>query len=531
MQQPVWSADDLRLSYEHKTDSFSTINDPLVLEHFKDLQARFSEEFDQVFTDMLAPKTVVVIPSLTLDQQILSKVNGFIHYEERLLCMLILLRMPNTHLIYVTSVPIDPIIIDYYLHLLPGITNYHAQQRLTLLSCYDYSSISLTEKILARPRLIDRIKKAMPQQHIGHISCFNVTAHERKLATLLNVPIYGTDPSLLYLGTKSGGRKLFKECGIETPIGIEHVKNDEEIGNALLLLKKQIPNLKRAVIKMNDGFSGEGNAVFSYDGFPGEEYAEEWMTGVLHTQLSIVAEGLTYNAFMQKFTELGGIVEVFIEGKIKTSPSVQCRITPKGNVEIISTHDQVLGGLGDQVFLGASFPASLSYSREIAHLAYPIAQRMSELGVLGRFSIDFISVFEKEEWKHYAIEINLRKGGTTHPYLMLQFLTDGQYDYKTGVYTTVNGQERFYFSSDNLTDPSFIGLTPHDLMTIASFHNLMYDSTNQIGVMFHLIGALSQFGKVGIVCIGNSPQQAIELYQFTHDVLKREGNDQKRKNA
>lgn len=114
---------------------------------------------------------------------------------------------------------------------------------------------------------------------------------------------------------------------------------------------------------------------------------------------------------------------------------------------------------------------------------------------------------------------------------MLQFLTDGQYDYKTGVYTTVNGQERFYFSSDNLTDPSFIGLTPHDLMTIASFHNLMYDSTNQIGVMFHLIGALSQFGKVGIVCIGNSPQQAIELYQFTHDVLKREGNDQKRKNA
>ncbi|TAH08452.1 MAG: carboxylate-amine ligase [Sphingobacteriia bacterium] len=527
MQQPVWSADDLRLSFEDKTDSFNSINDPIVLEQFKFLQTRFSKEYDQVFADMLAPKTVVVIPSLTLDQQILSKVKGFIHYEERLLCMLILLRMPNTHLIYVTSVPIDPIIIDYYLHLLPGITSYHAQQRLTLLSCYDYSSISLTEKILARPRLIDRIKKVMPQQHIGHISCFNETAYERKLATLLNLPIYGTDPDLLYLGTKSGGRKLFKECRIETPIGIENVKNEEELRNALLLLKKQIPNLKKAVIKMNDGFSGEGNAVFSYAGFPGHEYAEEWMASVIHTQLSIVAEDLSYNAFMKKFTELEGIVEVFIEGETKTSPSVQCRITPKGIVEIISTHDQVLGGHGDQVFLGASFPASLAYSKEIAELAFPIAQRMSDLGVLGRFSIDFISVLENDVWKHYAIEINLRKGGTTHPYLILQFLTDGKYDYQTGAYTTINGQERFYFSTDNLTDPSFIGLTPHDLMTIANFHNLMYDSTNQIGVMFHLIGALSQFGKLGIVCIGNSPQQAIDLYQFTNDVLKREGHDQK----
>ena len=28
----------------------------------------------------------------------------------------------------------------------------------------------------------------------------------------------------------------------------------------------------------------------------------------------------------------------------------------------------------------------------------------------------------------YAIELNLRKGGTTHPFLTLQFLTDGTYD-------------------------------------------------------------------------------------------------------
>ena len=50
-------------------------------------------------------------------------------------------------------------IIDYYLHLLPGITPYHACNGSHFLSCYDASEKSLTEKILERPRLIQRIKE------------------------------------------------------------------------------------------------------------------------------------------------------------------------------------------------------------------------------------------------------------------------------------------------------------------------------------------------------------------------------------
>ena len=42
------------------------------------------------------------------------------------------------------------------------------------------------------------------------------------------------------------------------------------------------------------------------------------------------------------------------------------------------------------------------------------------------------TVREQNEWKAYAIEINLRKGGTTHPFLTLQFLTDGAYDADKG---------------------------------------------------------------------------------------------------
>ena len=53
---------------------------------------------------------------------------------------------------------------------------------------------------------------------------------------------------------------------------------------------------------------------------------------------------------------MGGIVEAFIEGDHKVSPSVQFRIDPLGEVELISTHDQVLGGESNQIFIGAHFP-------------------------------------------------------------------------------------------------------------------------------------------------------------------------------
>ena len=92
---------------------------------------------------------------------------------------------------------------------------------------------------------------------------------------------------------------------------------------------------------------------------------------------------------------------------------------------------------------------------------------MKRKGVLGRFGVDFLSVKENDQWKHYAIEINLRKGGTTHPYIMLQFLTNGDYNPDTGKYVLANGDEKCYLFTDNLHENRFKGLTPCDLMEIA----------------------------------------------------------------
>ena len=492
------------------------------LEAFATIQLGLCNQFELFFPDNLALKTIVVIPSLSLDQEVLAKVKGSLHYEERLLCLLMLLRMPRANVIYVSSMPVDPVIIDYYLHLLPGITGYHARERLTLIPCYDASPIPLTKKILERPRLIERIKKAIPAGNVAHIACFNTTGLERTLSVQLGIPIYGCDPSLVYLGTKSGSRRTFIKAGIRVPTGAENLTGYDDIVHAIVALKAMHPQIKKAVVKLNDGFSGDGNAIMQYPEHLCGRELEGWLKENLIEILKPVSPDLSIDIFLEKFVLMEGIVEAYIDGIEKTSPSVQCRINPKGDVDIISTHDQVLNGDEGQVFVGAYFPADEQYRTTIAHMTRCIADVLKQEGVIGRFGVDFISVKENNEWMHYAIEINLRKGGTTHPLLMLQFLTHGHYDEVTGLFETPNKQQLYYFASDNVQSNAYKGLTPQDLIDIAMFHGLHFDGATQRGVMFHMIGALSQYGKMGMVCIGASREEAYSLYTKTIAVLDAE---------
>jgi hypothetical protein len=292
---------------------------------------------------------------------------------------------------------------------------------------------------------------------------------------------------------------------------------------AVVELKRRRPEVRRVVIKLNEGFSGEGNALFPCEDAPDGGDLARWVRTELPRRIRFEARDETWERYCQKFTEMGGIVECFLEGGEEVrSPSVQCRIDPLGEVTIISTHDQVLGGPSGQVFLGSTFPADAEYSRDIQRAGRRVGEVLKQRGVLGRFAIDFISIKREGRWEHAAIEINLRKGGTTHPYMMLQFLTNGTYDSENGLYYTPTGQACYYYASDNLQSPAYKGLTPDDLVDISVDHGLHFDSAAQQGVMFHLIGALSEFGKLGTVCIGDSRVSAEKFYHDTIAILDRE---------
>jgi hypothetical protein len=503
-------------------ESFPTAGSAAEREAFLALQARLAPMFRDIYHDPLNERTVVVIPGLSLDQETLGHIAGAPHYEERQLSMLMLLRLPRTHVIFVTSTPISPVIIDYYLSLLSGVPSNHARQRLTLLTTDDGSPASLTGKILRRPRLLQRIRAAIANPATAHLSCFNATDEEVTLAVRLGIPMYACDPQLSHLGTKTGSRRVFIEAGVPLPDGAEGLRDARDVATALAALKRRNPALQRAVVKLEQGFSGEGNAVFDLRDVNVADVTPAWVAAAMPTRLSPEAESLTVDRYLAKFDEMGGIVEAWLEGDEKRSPSVQMRITPPGVLEVISTHDQLLGGHSGQVFLGSTFPADERYRRSLQEAGRRVGEVLRSTGALGRFSVDFVTAREGDDWHHYAIEVNLRKGGTTLPFQMLQFLTDGHYEVERGEFMTPTGQRRVYFATDNLCRPEYRRLTPEDLMDLIVEHRLHFDPTRQQGVVFNLIGALSEHGKLGLVCICDTHENATQLYEHTVAVIDHE---------
>src|SRR5262249_7703146 len=161
-----------------------------------------------------------------------------------------------------------------------------------------------------------------------HLTCFTATALERTLAVQLGIPLYGCDPALAHLGTKSGSRDVFHRAGVLAPPGFEHLRGEDDVVEALAELKRASPSLQRAVIKLEEGFSGEGNAIFSYNGAPSGPDLTRWVREALPRRVQFVAGGERWATYRDELARMGGIVEAFVGGAEVRSPSVQCRIDP-----------------------------------------------------------------------------------------------------------------------------------------------------------------------------------------------------------
>jgi hypothetical protein len=490
--------------------------------------ARLQERLPAVWRAMRLNQpgeSIVVVPSVGAHP---STTRGAIvqAYEERFLFLLLLLRQPRLRMIYVTSMPIAPTIVEYYLALLPGIIPSHARARLHFLSAHDSSPRPLSEKLLERPRVLARIRELIPDRALSHLVPYSTTNAERDLALALGIPMYGADPRLFPLGTKSGCRRIFREEGVPHPLGYEGLRRLDEVVDALVRMRAERPAMRTAIVKLNEGASGRGNASVDLAGLAPPGSPDEG--GELEARLRAMAfehPGTTLDEYLDRLGVLGGIVEERITGVDLRSPSVQLRVTPLGEVELLSTHDQLLGGPSGQAYLGCRFPADYEYARAISAEALKVGRRLAREGVLGRFAVDFIVTRGAGgEWQPYAIEVNLRKGGTTHPFLTLQFLTGGAYDPETALFTAPSGRERHMVATDHLESPLLRGLAHDDLFDIVARHGLHFDQARQTGVVFHMMSALSELGIVGLTAVGESPAQADQVYRRAERILTDEAS-------
>jgi hypothetical protein len=468
-------------------------------------------------------ESVVVVPSISLGRTTATPGTLTQAMEERALFLLLLLRQPRLRMVYVTSLPVAESIVDYYLGLLPGVIISHARARLTMISVGDAGPESLSSKLLARPRLLREIRGLIPNPGRCHLIPYNTTALERDVALSLGIPMYGADPRLAGLGTKTGCRRMFEQLGIRCPVGADDLHSVDEIVAAIRGMRQRRPGITEAIVKLNDGVSGSGNALVDLRDLPASGTDQE--AGAIRERvLGMALENpkIEIGTYLSAFAG-GGIVEERITGVELTSPSVQMRAFADGTVELLSTHDQLLGGASGQRYLGCVFPADPGYAVAIAEQAMVIGRHLAKLGVIGRFAVDFVTVRDESgDWTPYAIELNLRKGGTTHPFLTLQFLTDGSYDGARGVFETPYGAAKFLVATDHLEDERLKALTVDDLFDIVARYRLHYDATRQSGVVFHMFSCLTEHGRLGLTAVGDSSEEARRIYQVAETVLLEE---------
>ena len=250
------------------------------------------------------------------------------------------------------------------------------------------------------------------------------------------------------------------------------------------------------MIKLNDSFSGEGNALVSVPAR--RRAAGELRRAVDHAEMPVPTE--TPDRYFDKFERMGGIVEEFIEARREEL------------AERAVSHQPDRRGAGDldarsdpRRRVGPDLPGlQLSRARRVPR---PDSRRRAPRrarcwrGTAWSAATAWTSwpgaTPATTDWHITALEINLRVLGTTHPFLALRFLTGGELDTATGQFLSLSGRPKYYRATDNLRSKTYRGLLPEDLFDIVSMNGLHYSHRTESGVLFHMIGAVSEFGKLG----------------------------------
>jgi hypothetical protein len=463
---------------------------------------------------------VVVLPSFSLGENLLS------HYAARipalehryLVTSLMLHRIEACELIFLTCQAPGQRVLDYYASLLPRGRRDSARARFRLAVVPDDSVRAIAAKLLDRPDLISALRESFAGRPT-FIEPWNVTHREVQVAERLQVPIDGTAPDLWRLGFKSSGRRLFKEAGVPVPAGREDICTVDGMAAAATEIREQQPTATGVVIKLDNSAAGDGNVVLQF----GE------LDGGAATREGIASRGAALPDWYLRDLSSGAVVEELITGTHFASPSVQVELSPFGEVRVIATHEQILNGDFGQVYTGCRFPADPGYASELACYGQAIGKILAHRGVIGRLSVDFAAAQnDAGKWHIYALEINLRKGGTTHPYVVLSHLVPGHYDADAGSWRATDGTPRWYWATDNLVDQSWLGITPAGVIGAVAAAGLQFDERTGTGVVLHMLSCLAIDGRFGLTAIGRTPEQATDLYERTSATVHQHARRAKR---
>jgi hypothetical protein len=433
---------------------------------------------------------------------------------------------PDLALVMFQAPRVPAAVVRYLLGLHPPLDaiDEDRHRRHLLIDLDDDSEVHLSEKLLARPDVLERVRALITRarrrgQIVEDLSCFQSSARMDAIAAALDLGSCETPSGTLSWGSKAGSRQIFRSAGISHPPGTYEALRDlrELADQAAQLTARHGPG--RWMVKINEGCgSGHGNAVFTVDTASREAILAELR------HLRPLVESVPRGEFFADVASHGAIVERYLDTppageKHFPSALLFIRHTPgQGtDAQLLGTHDQILDDKGQ--FLGCRFPAAADYRRAVIELSRAVGDRLGAAGVRGHVGIDFIARRTGgASWDISATEINLRQTGTTHPHRTVRALVPGTWHGDGRL--THNGTEVFYTATDALSSGAYRGVPPRTLIQWLSRRpDLSFDFHRARGVVPHFWTALEPFGRIGATVIGTSQEECGVLQERFTDLL------------
>jgi hypothetical protein len=415
-------------------------------ERFAALQARLPQQ----------PTTIVAFPSTDFGPEFARR-QDVPALETRWLFALLALRDPSARVALVTSMPVAPQAVELHLGLLPDPDD--ARQRLALVALDDAGPQPLAAKLLDRPDAIAAVRAFVGAEPAATWPFSALSIADRDAALALDVPVWGVDHRFAHHATKSGSRRLLRAAGVAVPDGAEDVRTAGDVAAALAVLGRG------AVVKLDDGVTGSGNAILR----PGGALPDAHLAALA----------------------AGGVVEELVDAV--ASPSVQVAIGADGEVRVLSTHDQLLGGPLGHTYQGCRFPAGGPWASDLADIGLRVGVALAADGAVGRLAVDTVV---DRDGRVLAVEVNPRAGATTHPHATLALLDAGA--------TALRASDSVWLPEPRGADQVVAALRSE---------GLLLQRGEPAGVLPHLLDAVGRSGRLGLVALGRSPGEADELFE------------------
>ena len=309
----------------------------------------------------------------------------------------------------------------------------------------------------------------MPDPGALHLVPYNTTPRARpRLA--LGIPMYAADPRHFPLGTKSG-------AGASSPRPASRIRSALRTCHTVATrcarstLLRAPTGDRGAIVKLDEGVAGAGNALVDLRDLPGRG-ARTRRPSCEPRARDELEDGTVRRGLPRHLAEGGGIVEERIAARgaqperaaarhARSARSRSCRPTTRSSAgRVASLPRMPVPGRP-----GLRRPSRRRPTRSGERLAARGGHRSVRARLRRRAR-------RGGDLEAYAIEVNLRKGGTTHPFLTLQFLTDGAYDPDACSFTAPSGQAKHLVASDELKSPALRGFVLDDLFDTIVRHQL-----------------------------------------------------------